>query len=243
MTTQPISAPEPTMTFWDHLEELRWALIKCIVVLVVATGLGLVFTNSVSEVLQRPLQAISPAVELIFSAPLDAFVSRVKLGVLAGIVLSIPFILYFAWDFIAPGLHEHERRVAWIAIIAGSMMFLLGVLFGYRLLFFGLPAVVNMGLHDARHLWSLRSYLEFCFRFLLAFGVIFELPVVLVALGRLGLVRAATLSRIRAYAVIAIFLLAAIITPPDPLTQLMLGLPLLLLYEASIVLVRLTQKT
>ena len=229
------------MSFWDHLEAMRWMLIKCIAVLVIATGLGLVFTNNVSEVLQRPLQAISPSVELIFSAPLDAFVARVKLGVLAGIILSIPFLLYFIWGFIAPGLHARERRVAWIAIISGSIMFVLGVTFGYRLLFFGLPAVVKMGLHDARHLWSLRSYLDFCFRFLLAFGVIFELPVVLVALGRLGLMQAATLRRFRAYAVIGIFLLAAIITPPDPLTQLMLGLPLLLLYEASIVMVGLTQ--
>lgn len=237
---RPDSGPE--VSLWEHLEELRWVLIKCIATVSITTILGFCFTSLLSEVLQRPLQAISPPIELVFSAPLDAFLSRLKLALLAGIVFAIPFLLYFIWSFIAPGLYKRERRIAWGAIVFGSVMFVLGSVFGYRLLYYGLPALVEMGLTGARHLWSLARYFDFCFRFLLAFGLIFELPVVLVALGRLGLVQAAFLRRIRPYAIIGIFLVAALLTPPEPFTQLMLGLPLLLLYETSIVLVGLLQR-
>ncbi|MCF7854316.1 MAG: twin-arginine translocase subunit TatC [Candidatus Pacebacteria bacterium] len=225
------------MSFWDHLEEFRWMVLRCIAVLLVATGAGFAFTSATYGLLRRPLMALDNQVELVFSGPLDAFLIRLKLAVLTGVVLAVPFILAFIWRFVAPGLRAREKTVIWGAVAMGTVFFGVGALFGYYLLFFGLPALVRLGISGpgVRHLWSLKSYMDFCFRFILAFGVVFEFPVVTVALARLGLLEAATLRRIRPYAVIGIFVLAAFITPPDPVTQVMLGLPLLVLYEASIV--------
>lgn len=226
------------LEFWDHLEELRWMILKCLLTLAITTAAGLIFTTALGDVLQRPLTSMDAEVELIFTGPLDAFLVRLKLALLAGVVFAIPMLLYFIWQFLAPGLYEHEKRLIWIAILAGSVFFCAGVVFAYFLLFFGLPALVRMGLAGARHMWSLQTYLSFCFRFLLAFGVIFELPVVVVTLARLGLLEAETLQKIRPHAIIGIFALGAFLTPPDPFTQVMLGLPLVLLYEFSIVMVK-----
>ena len=230
------------MTFWDHLEELRWVILKSIIAIVTATVAAFFLTSYLGDLLQLPLENLKTDVKLIFMGPLDAFIVRLKLGLLGGIVFAIPFLLYFLWDFLAPGLYKHERRTAWIAIIAGSIFFCAGAVFAYFLLFFGLPALINMGLAGAEHMWSLRIYLNFCFRFLLAFGVIFELPVIIVTLARLGLIKADTLRKIRPYAVITIFILGAFLTPPDPFTQVMLGLPLILLYETSIFLASLAER-
>ena len=227
---------EKHMSFWDHLEELRWTLLRCLAALFIATGIGFVFTSAIYGVLQRPLSSLGGRVELVFSGPLDAFLIRLKLAVLTGVILALPFMLAFIWRFVAPGLRGRERSVIWGAVAAGTVFFCVGAVFGYYLLFFGLPALVRLGVSGpgVRHLWSLKSYMDFCFRFVLAFGVVFEFPVITVALARLGLLEASTLRRIRPYAVIGIFVLAAFITPPDPVTQVMLGLPLLVLYEASI---------
>ena len=228
------------MSFWDHLEELRWVVLKCLVTLVVATLVCLAVTNRLWDGLVLPLKTM-PEVKIIEGGVIDDFIARLKLALLAGITCGIPFILYFIWTFIAPGLRRHERRVAWVAILAGSLFFLLGASFGYTLLFFGLPALRRMGLSGTEPLWRIRDYMSFCFRFILAFGIIFELPVVLVALARLGLVKSDKLVKVRPYAVVAVFMTAAVLTPPDPFTQIMLGLPLLGLYEVSIVVARLVE--
>jgi sec-independent protein translocase protein TatC len=224
------------MSFWDHLEEFRWMILRCLAVLVVTTGVGFAFTSLTYRVMQRPIESLGGGVELVFSGPLDAFLIRLKLAVLSGVVFALPFMLAFIWRFIAPGLRRREKTVIWGAVAAGTVFFAIGASFGYYLLFFGLPALVRLGVSGpgVRHLWSLKTYMDFCFRFVLAFGVVFEFPVITVSLARLGLLEAATLRRIRPYAVIGVFVLAAFITPPDPVTQVMLGLPLLLLYEASI---------
>ncbi len=232
------------MSFCEHLEELRWVLIKLLVILILGTGAGLFLAPAFYRALQLPLHSLRAEVELVFSGPLDAFLIRLKLGLLAGIILGLPFMLLVVWQFIAPGLHVRERRVAWLAVLLGTLFFCLGGGFGYLVLFQGLPTLVRMGVSGpgVRHLWSLRSYMDFCFRFILAFGAVFELPVVTVALARLGLVSAADLRRFRPYAIVGAFILAAILTPPDPYTQIMLGLPLVILYEASILMIRLLER-
>ncbi len=230
------------MSLWDHLEALRWVVVKSLVTVAITSTFCMLYASFLAELLQRPLAAVIPPVELVFAAPLDAFVSRIRLGLLGGVVAASPAILTFIWGFVTPALHARERRVARAAIGCGSAMFLLGIVFAYRLLYFGLPAVVQMGLGGARHLWSLQSYFSFCFRFLLAFGLIFELPVMLVALGRIGIIHADLLRRVRRYVVVGIFVAAAILTPPDALTQTLLALPLIVLYEVSIILVSLMQR-
>jgi len=229
------------MSFWDHLEELRWVIFKCLAVLAVTTLVCLAVTNSFWQLLMRPVQDMDAPVRIIEGGPVIAVIMRLKLALLAGIVTGIPFLLYFIWSFIAPGLRRKERRVAWAAILLGSIFFVFGACFGYALMFFGLPALGRMGLTGAEPVWTLREYMSFCFRFILAFGLIFELPVILVALARLGLVKSDKLAKVRPYAVVAVFIAAAVLTPPDPFTQIMLGLPLLVLYEASIAVAKLVE--
>ncbi|MFO7821417.1 MAG: twin-arginine translocase subunit TatC [Lentisphaeria bacterium] len=236
-----LSGQEIQMSFWDHLEELRWVIFKCLLVLVVTTLTCLAFTNPLWELMIYPLESLEVEVTIIEGGPVTAFVSRLKLSLLAGFVVGIPFILYFIWGFIAPGLRQHETRIAWVAIAAGTVFFVVGACFGYFLMFFGLAALERMGLAAAEPVWMLKDYMSFCFRFILAFGVVFEMPVVLVALARLGLVKADSLAKFRPYAVVAVFVLAAFLTPPDPFTQIMLGLPLLVLYELSIIMARLVE--
>jgi sec-independent protein translocase protein TatC len=232
------------MSFWEHLEEFRWVLLKTIAALVIGTGIGLAFTSSTYQAMQLPVRLLDTPVELIFTGPLDPFLVRLKLGLLTGVVLALPFILLFVWQFAAPGLKSSEMRLAWVAAGAGTFFFIIGAGFGYLVLIYGLPGLIALGFagEDIRHLWPLSTYLSFCLRLLLAFGAVFELPVVTVALARLGLVTAAALRRVRPYAVILIFILAAVLTPPDALTQIMLGVPLLVLYEASIFITGLIER-
>ncbi len=229
-------------SFWEHLEELRWVLFRCLAVLGLTTTIGFGYASRIAGVLRRPLNAVEPAVELVFSAPLDALVSRLHVALLVGLLLGAPWMVYWIWLFVAPGLTSRERHVVRWALWVGSVFFGLGLVFAYHVLSMGLSAMVRFGLGGTRHLWSMHSYLVFCVRFLLAFGVVFELPVVLVALGRMGLLQAESLRVARPYVVVGLFVLAAVLTPPDPITQVLLALPLLLLYELAILAVRWLQR-
>ena len=234
-------ANENVMSFWEHLEELRWVIFKCLLALVVTTLVCLVITDRLWGLMLRPVQAMEAAVTIIEGGPVTSVIVRLKLALLAGVVFSIPFLLYFVWGFVAPGLCRAEKKVVWSVIGVGTVFFVLGSGFGYMLMFFGLPALSRMGLTGTEPTWMLRDYMAFCFRFILAFGLTFELPVVLVALARLGLVKADRLAKVRPYAVVVVFVAAAVLTPPDPFTQIMLGLPLLILYEVSIRVARLVE--
>lgn len=234
-------APDKNMSFWDHLEELRWVVFKCLGVLVAAMFIALAATTWIWSALQRPVQAMDVGIRIIEGGPVAAVITRLRLALLAGFVLSLPLILHFIWSFIAPGLKPHERRVAWIAVFAGSVFFAAGAGFGYTLMFFGLPALGRLALDGTEQVWTLNEYMKFSYRFILAFGLVFELPVALVSLAQLGIVKADAMAKFRPHAVVAIFLLAAVLTPPEPLTQIMLALPLLALYELSIVAARFVQ--
>ncbi len=227
-----------TMSFWEHLEELRWVLIKCVIVLAVTTTLGLFFTDLVWNVLQGPIREVKDQVEFVFSTPLDAFLVKMKLGLLSGVIVAMPFLLWFSWSFVAPGLKRKERRAVHLGIGFGFAFFCLGVYFGYSLLPFGLKFLVSFDRafadSGARQLWKMPVYIDFCFRLLLGFGIVFQLPVILSILVRLGIVRVDTLAKNRPYAIILTFVVAAILTPPDVVSQIALALPLMLLYEVSI---------
>ena len=225
---------DKAMPFWDHLEEFRWVLIKALGVLIITTGISLGFTHLAYGFLQRPLVRIADQVEIIFAAPLDAFVVKLKLAALCGFVIALPLILIFFWSFLAPGLTKSEKRAAWTAVAAGTAFFCIGSTFGYHLLPVALRFLISFGPPNVHQLWPLKIYLEFCLRLLLAFGLVFELPVVLTALIRFGVVEVETLVRYRAHAVVVAFITAAILTPPDFISQIALGVPIVALYELSI---------
>ncbi|NOY81526.1 MAG: twin-arginine translocase subunit TatC [Kiritimatiellaeota bacterium] len=232
------------MDFWDHLEELRWVVFKSLLALMVGVGVGLMFTRSIYAVLLLPLQTIQDKTHIVlrYDGPLDAFLIKLKMAVLGGVVLAVPFVAYFIWTFVAPGLKARERKAVYIAGSAGLGFMLCGIAFGYYLLTLVLPILGKFADPGVQNLWRLKTYMDFAFRLLLGVGVAFELPVVLFVLVRLGLVKLEALQKGRPYAIVIALIVAAVLTPPDVFTQLMLGVPLVLLYELGVLAARWQEK-
>lgn len=184
----------------------------------------------------RPLlQALPAGSSLIFTSVPEAFFTYLKAAFLAGIFFSSPFILYQIWAFVSPGLYEREKKYVLPYIIVSTCFFILGAAFCYFIVF---PIIFRFFLSFAsefiRPLPAIREYLTFSIKLLLAFGLLFQWPALILFLSRMGVVSSKTLSQNRKYAILAIFVVAAILTPPDLVSQLLLAGPLLLMYEASI---------
>ena len=236
---------EKKLPLTAHLQELRKRLIFSFI----AIGIGFVicyaFADTLFQILARPLMKIMPAGgSLIFTSVAEAFFTYMKIGFIAGVILASPFILYQIWAFIAPGLYRHEKGYIVPFVLGGSLFFTLGVLFGY---FIAIPVGFRFLLGYAtdfiKPMPSMKEYLTFTVKFLLAFGLVFEFPVVLVLLARIGIVDAKMLSKQRRYAILLVFILAAVVTPsPDLLTQVLTAIPLIALYELSILLSRIFGK-
>jgi sec-independent protein translocase protein TatC len=232
------------MPLTAHLEELRWRLIKAL--LAIAAGfIGCYnITDWLFQLLTRPLLALNPgsggdaaAVHLIGTGVAEAFFTKLKVSLIAGIFLASPVILYQIWQFVAPGLYATEKRYARPFVFFGTFFFVAGACFcyvavlpvGYR---FFIDQYAGIGVNPEIRI---SEYLTFTSRMLLAFGVTFELPVVTFFLARLGLVTHRAMLRSSRYAILVIFIVAAVLTPgPDIASQLLMAGPLLVLYAVSI---------
>jgi sec-independent protein translocase protein TatC len=228
---------EDKIPFTAHLEELRKRLIVCFI----AVGIGFVgaygFKEKLFQVLTAPLVRVMESGDtLIFTNLPEAFFTYLKVSFLAGLLLASPVILYQFWMFVAPGLYQRERRVLLPIVFLSTLFFLGGSLFGYFIVFpWGFQFFLGFATETIRPLPSMREYLSFSAKLLLAFGVVFEMPLVLTAMARLGIVSVDFLKKNRKYAILLFFTGAAILTPPDVITQIMMALPLMLLYEVSII--------
>jgi sec-independent protein translocase protein TatC len=224
------------MSFTEHLDELRRRLIICLV----AVGIGFVISYYFSErlfaLLMRPLLKIMPAGDkLVFIALPEAFFTYFKVGLIGGVALASPVIIYQIWRFVAPGLYERERRRLLPIVLLSTLFFLGGALFGYFVVFpFGFKFFVSFASDYVRVMPSLRESLAFATWLLLVFGIVFETPLVILILARLGIVDATKLRRNQKYAVLIVFIVAAVLTPPDLVSQLLMAVPLLALYEMGI---------
>ncbi len=241
---EPLPMDEKKLPLTAHLQELRKRLILSFL----AVGIGFVvcylFAERIFGLLSIPLlRAMPPGGSLVFTSVAEAFFTYMKVAFLAGLILASPYVLYQIWAFVAPGLYRHEKRYAVPFIFAGSFFFALGILFGY---FVALPVgfkfLLGFATDFIKPLPDMREYFSFSIKFLFAFGLVFEFPVALVLLARMGIVDAKTLARQRKYAILLIFIFAAILTPPDVISQVILALPLVGLYELSILLSRIFGK-
>jgi sec-independent protein translocase protein TatC len=232
-------AAGPALPLWEHLEALRRVLWHVIAAWALTTTLCAFFVRGIWSGLLLPLHqpGLPPAV-LRWTGPASGFLTLAKLALLAGAVLAVPAALYLVAGFVVPGLYPRERRLLRGALAGGTLFFLVGAGFGYAMLFPSLRFLLGVNLAGTIPDWPVETHLSFCLGMLLGTGLAFELPVLLYALVRLGLASAALLVRLRPYAVIAIFLVAAIVTPPDVVSQVMVGVPMWLLYELCIVLAR-----
>jgi len=230
--------------FTSHLEELRNRLIKCFIAVGVGFAISYGFKEILFKILVRPLvQVMAEGDHLIFTGLPEAFFTYLKVAFLAGLMLASPVILYQFWIFVAPGLYKKERRLLGPIVFLSSFFFIAGALFGYFIVFpWGFKFFLGFATESIRPLPSMKEYLSFSAKLLLAFGLVFELPMVLTFLARLGVVSVDFLKRNRKYAVLLFFVGAAILTPPDVVTQIMMALPLMAMYELSIVGARLFGK-
>jgi sec-independent protein translocase protein TatC len=223
--------------FLDHLEELRRRLLKAGAACIVGTVGSWFFVDYVIDLIAGLVG------EVYFMAPTEAFLVRLKLSIIMGIMLAVPVISYQLWRFVSPGLYSREKLLVVPVVLAATIFFALGAGFCY---FIVLPAAIEFlmgyGTENMTPLISIGNLLSFAGYLVLAFGVVFELPVVAFFLGRIGIVSHKMLAKGRRYAVILSLVLGATLTPPDLFSQVMLAGPLLILYEFSIWLVRFTGK-
>jgi len=223
-------------TFIEHLEELRQRLIRSLIAVGIAFIICYIFSKQIFAFLMVPLKkTLPPDATMIFTSLPEAFITYLKVAFLAGLFLASPYVLYQVWLFVAPALYSHEKRYVVPFLIFSTLFFVGGAAFGYFVVFpFGFRFFIGFATDFIRPAPKIKEYLSFCSTLLLAFGLVFELPVFIFFLSKLGVVDAKMLARSRKYAILIIFTVAALFTPPDVMTQLMMALPLLALYELSI---------
>lgn len=225
------------MPFLEHLEELRWRLLRSVIAVLIGAIIGWVVVNryDVLGVLMRPIEPHLPTGQLMVTGPTEAFFITMKLALAAGIVLASPILIYQTWAFLAPALYDRERRVIVPALLVGLVLFAAGAAAAYFLV---LPRALGMLLSfQKQHLAQIitaNEYFGFAVPFILAFGAITELPLVMTILAGFGLVNAKFLARNRRYALVIAAAISAFLAPPDALSMIVMMVPMLALYEVSI---------
>ncbi|MEW5791438.1 MAG: twin-arginine translocase subunit TatC [Pseudomonadota bacterium] len=232
-------------TFIGHLLELRSRLVKSVLALLAGFAVAYPFSRQIYAFLAAPLTAVLPPdSKLIFTSLPEVFLTYVKLSMLAGFFFALPVILYQFWAFVAPGLYQHERRLFFPMLFASVALFFGGAAFAYYLVF---PAAFHFFISfaggDITAMPAVRDYLSLAITFMLAFGAAFQIPVLTVVLAKIGVVSVATLKRSRRYVLLGCFIVAAVVTPPDVLSQFMLAVPMYLLFELGLVFVGMTNRS
>jgi sec-independent protein translocase protein TatC len=229
-------SPETQETFLSHLIELRQRLIRSLLVYAVACVPTLYFSAELYDLLAMPLIASLPeGSRMIATGVISPFLIPMKIAFMAGLVLALPFILYQAWAFVAPGLYSHEKRLAAPLVVSSTLLFLTGMLFCYFIVFGKVFSfIARFAPKSISVAPDIEAYFNFVLGMFLAFGLAFEVPVVVVVLVLTGLVTVEQLRQWRGYVVVAIFVVAAVVTPPDVVSQIALAIPMCVLYEIGI---------
>lgn len=243
------------LTFWEHLDVLRGSLIRMLLAAVLAGVLAFVFKDLLFAVVLAPaddsfvtyrlLKAEPFSIKLINTGLTEQFMVHMKVALLAGLLIASPYLLYVLFRFISPALYENERRYSVRLTVSAYIMFIVGIVVNYFVVF---PLTVRfLGTYqvstDVANMLTISSYVDTLAAMSLVFGIVFEIPVISWLLARFGLLKSWWMSRYRRHAIVVILIIAAVITPTsDMFTMLIVSLPVWLLYEASVVIVRLTEK-
>ncbi len=234
MPEKNYQTPEEELPVTEHIEELRQRLFKSFVAIVVGFLVAWPFKKKILLFLERPLPE-SLQGKLIFLSPPEAFFTALKISFFAGILIALPFVLYQVWKFIEPGLYEHEKRFILPFMFFSLLFFFTGASFAYFVILpFGLRFLLGFMGDLLTPQITVGSYVSFVIQMILAFGFVFLLPVVVWLLSKLGIINYRMLEKNRKFAILIIFVVAALLTPPDAFSQIMMALPLLVLYELSI---------
>lgn len=232
------------MDLFGHLRELRRRIVLSLVAILIGSIVSYSYTKEIFDFLSKPYFVAFPDNILIGTGLAEAFVLKIKVAFFAGIIVAAPFLFMQLWLFIAPGLYEQERRLAWPFVISTTTLFLTGVYFCYEWVFpfafeFFREEYTSIGVTPTVRI---SEHLALMVQGLVGFGAVFQLPVIAFFLGRLGIIDDRTLISGARYAIVVIFIVSAVLTPPDVLTQFLMAGPLLLLYGISIVVVRITYR-
>ena len=247
------SEQEVTLTFWDHLDELRAVLIRILVITAIAAVASFCLKEELFAVVLAPrssdfityrVMGVEPfCINLMNTGLTEQFMIHLRTALYVGVLVALPYILYQLFRFVSPALYDHERRYATLLVGSGYMMFMMGTLLNYLLIF--TLTVKFLGTYqvspDVANMLTIQSYIDTLLMMNFVMGIVFELPVVFWLLGKMGLVTAQIMSQWRRHAVVVILIVAAIITPTtDAFTLFLVALPIWLLYEMSIWIVRIT---
>jgi sec-independent protein translocase protein TatC len=232
--------------FVSHLVELRDRLIRAVIAFAVVF-IGLMIYPSAAvifDMLAQPIQSALPeGTKMIATGVITPFMVPVKLTAMVAFVVSLPFTLYQAWSFIAPGLYQHEKKMALPIIFSSTVLFLIGIAFCHFIVFGQVFAFINdFAPESITPAPDIEAYMSFVLTMFLAFGMTFEVPIIVVVLVYLGVISIEKLVEIRGYVIVAAFVIAAVVTPPDVMSQLFLAIPICILYEVGILFAKLIGK-
>lgn len=218
------------LPFTVHLEELRWRMIYCAVTVFVVFIVMYIMSDALFQIIRKPI-----GTELIFLAPTEAFFVYLKISIYMAIIVSVPMLLYQVWEFVAPGLLDAEKKYTGWFVIFGTLFFVAGAAFCYEIVLpLGLEFLIGYAGEGLTPMISVGAYISFLFKLVLAFGVIFEMPIVIVFLAKMGIVDQVLLREKRGYVVVGSFVVASLLTPPDIFTQIIMAFPIIILFELSI---------
>ena len=226
------------MPLTEHLRELRYRLIISVIAFLIGTGVSFAFAKYVFEFLKEPVIKSYPEVELITLSPTEPLFILIKISIAVGFILAMPIILYQMWKFIEPALYSHEKKLFIPLVLSSIALFLLGAAFAYFVVLpLALKFLLGLGFSQllATPYLSVDTYVSFVLKMVIAFGIAFQMPIVLYILQRVGIVTPEQLAKFRKYFIVLAFLIGAIIAP-DVSTQVLMAIPLLALYEISVVL-------
>ena len=228
------------MSFLDHLEELRWRLIKmALAVVLCSIPCGIFWKRLFDIVMIYPLRFADPKPHLIFTSPVESVVVSFKIALGGGVILAAPVVFYQIWRFFAPGLYAKEKKIVLPTVFISSIAFIAGILFCYSTLPLVFRFLTSYAAYRLDPYFKVNDYFGFLLKLSLAFGAVFELPVVSFVLARLGILTPAFLIKHSRIAIVIIFVVAAVLSPPDVFSMTVLAVPLLLLYGLSILVARL----
>lgn len=220
------------LSLTEHLSELRKRIFKALIALVIATIFSYLHVDRIVDIIIKPTKGL----DFVYLSPPELFLAYIKISVIAGLIISSPVILFEAWLFIRPGLKPIERKYVIFAMFMAIIFFLLGIVFGYYVV---VPVVIDfftkMSVERIEPMLSFAKYISFIGTLLLAFGVVFEFPLLIILLSQLELITPKTLKHYKKIFVLVSFIIGAVITPPDVISQVLVAVPLVLLYEVSIV--------
>jgi sec-independent protein translocase protein TatC len=224
------------MTLVEHLSELRWRIIGCILGIAACACITLWKAAALTRIIIKT----APSIQFIALTPMEIFFTEFKIGLISAVILAVPIIFWQIWSFVSPGLRDSEQRLVWVVVPAASILFGVGAAFAFFVVIpMGVDFLSSFSLEGVQNHYSLEAYTSFVLFFVLSFGLIFEAPLLILALAKLGLVTYAGLVQRRRIVILGCFVVAAVLTPtPDMVNQSLMALPMWLLFEGTLVVMR-----